>query len=157
MLLCDKDVSVVTFLTPLHTAIYIDPKYADDITYLTDDGIHRSIYKKETPIKLKAYALSANEEKTESYKIGIPPPLQPPPPPSERPPDQMCWSELDWLIPPKNEQKPSTEWKECKLLGSKLDTTCDIQNRKSKTWQPMKKYNIFKSHRIRVGQSSNEY
>ena len=71
------------------TAIYIDPKYADDITYLTDDGIHSSINKKETPIKLKAYALSANEEKTESYKIGIPPPLQPPPPPSERPPDQM--------------------------------------------------------------------
>ena len=131
------------------TNIYIDPKYADDITYLTDDKNHSIETKKEIPIRLRSYALSANEEKTESYTIGIPPPPPTPPPPKEKPTNQICWSELDWLIPPKFKPEQPTEWKECKLLGSKLDTSCDIKNRKSKTWQPMKKFDkFFKSTRI---------
>ena len=44
---------------------------------------------------------------------------------------------------------PEAKWKQCKLLGTKIGTEDDIKSRKSKAWEPMKKYNnIFKSKRI---------
>ena len=38
--------------------------------------------------------------------------------------ETICWSELDWLAKFKPQQQKKEEpWKDCKLLGSKLDTT----------------------------------
>lgn len=53
----------------------------------------------------------------------------------------------EYQIPSKEENAPN--WQKCKLLGSLLDTTADIERRKVLTINTMKKYNyIFKSKRI---------
>ena len=44
---------------------------------------------------------------------------------------------------------PTPTYKNIKLLGTKLDTRCDIQARKTKVWQPIKKNShFFKSKRL---------
>ena len=44
---------------------------------------------------------------------------------------------------------PEPSYKNIKLLGSKIDTKCDILARKAKVWEPIKKNShIFKSKRI---------
>ena len=50
---------------------------------------------------------------------------------------------------PKKTEAPEPNWKNIKLLGSKLDTSKDIDHRKTKVWEPMKTFrNIFTSKRI---------
>ena len=132
--------------SPNHS--YIDPKYADDITYATTDKTHIPKIKAEIPEKLKDYNLEVNQNKTEEYEAPGTKHTPPPAPPSEPPENTIMWSELDWMLPPPT-KPPEAKWKHCKLLGTKLGTEEDIKSRKSKAWEPMKKYNnIFKSKRI---------
>ena len=62
------------------------------------------------------------------------------------------WSELDWIanIQPVTPENTSTNWKECQLLGTKLDTNADVKRRKILTLDAMKSLrHIFESHNIR--------
>ena len=129
--------------------VYIDPKYADDITYVTTCKSLIEDLKKTTPQRLKDYNLSANETKTEEYEAPDRRPAPPPPPPPEKPPENLTlWSSLDWILPPQT-KPPEPRWRECKLLGSKIGTENDIRNRKAKSWEPMKQLkDIFKSKRV---------
>ena len=53
-------------------------------------------------------------------------------------------------MPPKM-KPPVPSYKNIKLLGTKLDTKCDIQARKTKVWDPIKKFkHYFKSKRLSV-------
>ena len=65
--------------------------------------------------------------------------------------DRICWSALDWItnyVAPKIENE-SPNWKDCKLLGSKLDTQTDIHCRKGLTIASLTTYtSIFKSKNI---------
>ena len=67
--------------------------------------------------------------------------------------DKFLYSELDWLVnykpPPPKDSIPN--WKNCKLLGSILDTENDIKRRKILTIDAMKKLNnVFNSARINI-------
>ena len=111
----------------------IKPKFADDLTFLGKSKTEIDEIENKLPIQLKKYKLEINKTKTERYEI----PRHAPPPPS--PPNtktlllhRICWSALDWItnyVTPKIENK-SPNWKDCILLGSKLDTQTDIQRRK---------------------------
>ena len=136
---------------------FLEIFYADDLTYATTSQKHKEDIKKSTPKVLKAYNLHVNEDKTEEGEApDRRPPPPPPPPPLEDPGDKINWSALDWLIPPKT-KAPEPSYKSIKLLGTKLDTTCDITSRKTKVWQPIKlfrKYfkskHLSASHKIRI-------
>ena len=61
------------------------------------------------------------------------------------------WSELDWLVTykPPTPENPAPDWKKCKLLGSLLDTTKDIERRKGLALSSMQAFEyVFKSKRI---------
>ena len=87
--------------------------------------------------------MQSNEAKKEKYIIP-----KPAPPPAPAPTweeienhkyDKPLWSELDYILyqpPPKKDNTPN--WKNCKLLGSLLDTENDIERRKNLTMQNMK-------------------
>ena len=64
--------------------------------------------------------------------------------------DKILWSELDWVVNYKPPVKDTTpDWKNCKLLGSLLDTEKDFGRRKRLTLDAMRKYDhVFKSKRI---------
>ena len=65
--------------------------------------------------------------------------------------NRVNWSELDWLVTykPPTPENTAPDWKKCKLLGSLLDTTSDIDRRKGLTLGSIQKFeNIFKSKRI---------
>ena len=134
---------------PKDLQAYIDVFYADDLTYATTSKEHKEIIKKDTPKNLKAYNLDVNEGKTEEGEApDRRPPPPPPPPPLEDPGTKLLWSDLDWLVPPIM-KAPEPSYKNIKLLGTKLDTKCDILARKAKVWEPIKKNShIFKSKRI---------
>ena len=59
-----------------------------------------------------------------------------------------------WLVnqlytPPKPTMDTTPNWRDCKLLGSYIDTKKDIENRKKLTLQGMRKFeNVFKSNKI---------
>ena len=131
---------------------FLDLFYADDLTYATTSAEHRTIIRKETPRKLEKYNLFTNESKTEEGEApDRRPPPPPPPPPLEDPGDKVLWSCLDWLKPPKM-LPPEPTYKSIQLLGTKLDTSCDIQSRKAKVWNPIRKcMKFFKSKRLSVG------
>ena len=117
---------------------YLEVFYADDLTFASTSQKHKDDIKKSTPKDLKAYNLHVNEDKTEEGEApDRRPPPPPPPPPLEDPGDKIIWSALDWLKPPKT-KAPEPSYKSIKLLGTKLDTTCDIASRKTKVWQPIK-------------------
>ena len=136
---------------------YLDVLYADDLTYATTSFEHRANIRKEVPQKLEKYNLFSNESKTEEGEAPDRRPApKPPPPPLEDPGTRILWSELDWLVPPKM-SPPEPTYKNIKLLGTKLDTQCDIAARKAKVWDPIRKFNhFFRSkhlsveHKIRV-------
>ena len=90
----------------------LDPKYADDTSWLTN-GDYQIIenIKNKIPNILKERGLIINKDKTEEYQIKYTP------------------------IPKKNEIQNSKdwEWKKCKILGSLIDTTEDFRRRKSLT------------------------
>ena len=53
--------------------------------------------------------------------------------------DKPLWSELDWLVNYRPEIKDKTpDWRNCKLLGSKLDTEKGFQRRKGLTIDSMR-------------------
>ena len=108
----------------------------------------------KVPQQLHKYDLSVNPTKTERYEIPNPPPPPPPNPTMEtlikHKDEKMLWSELDWLVNYKPKTKDRTpDWKDCKLLGSKLGTDKDIARRKSLTIDSMKKMEyIYKSKNL---------
>ena len=130
---------------------YLDIFYADDLTYVTSSQNHRTQIKEETPEKLKAYNLHVNTTKTEEGEAPDKrPPPPPPPPPLVNPEDRILWSELDWLLPLVT-KPPEPSYKNIKLLGTKLDTRCDIAARKTRVWEPIKKFKkYFNSKRLSV-------
>ena len=105
----------------------IKPKYADDLTFIGTSKIEIDEIEVKKPVQLRKYNLEINTSKTERYEI--PRPEMPPPLPTAETlkklrEDTICWSALVWVTkykPPKIENK-EPDWKECKLLGSKLDT-----------------------------------
>ena len=137
--------------------LLIAPKYADDITYASNNKRIIDNIKNTVQNKLKKFNLTINESKTETYQIPKPSPPAPPPPSIEtlieHKNDKPRWSELDWLIkytPPLPEDK-IPNWKSCKLLGSLLDTELDIKRRKIQTIDAMKKLRtVFNSPRISI-------
>ena len=82
--------------------VMIEPKYADDITYISTSKPRIVNTEATIPNKLKKYNLGVNHGKTERYECPDPP----------------------------NTKKESS-WKSCKLLGSLIDTENDIKRRKS--------------------------
>ena len=136
---------------------FLDVFYADDLTYATTSKDHKEEIKQEEPKKLKKYDLLVNDTKTEEGEApDRRPPPPPPPPPLKDPGDKLLWSELDWLKPPKM-PVPVPTYKNLKLLGTKLDTQCDIDARKAMVWNPVRKCSVFfrskrlsASHKIRV-------
>ena len=110
------------------------PKYADDITYAGTSNVQINELEVKVPVRLTEYDLTANETKTEKYQIPKPPPRDPPKPSMEtllkHKDDKPLWSELDWLVNyhPKIKDK-TPDWRDCKLLGSKLDSEKDFLRR----------------------------
>ena len=70
------------------------------------------------------------------------PPPPPPPPPLVDPGTKLLYSALDWLVPDEM-LAPEPNYKNIKLLGTKLDTKKDITARKNKVWQPLQKMKSF--------------
>ena len=106
------------------------PKYADGITYAGTSQPQVDELEVKVHVRLNEYDLSANETKTEQYQIPKPTPPAPPKPSMEtliaHKEDKPLWSELDWLVNYRPEIKDKTpDWRNCKLLGSKLDTEKD--------------------------------
>merc|ERR1712102_180914 len=70
--------------------------------------------------------------------------------PLVNPEDRILWSELDWLLPLVT-KPPEPSYKNIKLLGTKLDTRCDIAAKKTRVWEPIKKFKkYFNSKRLSV-------
>ena len=108
----------------------------------------------QIPAKLRKYDLEINHTKTERYEILRPNPPPPPDPSIEtlikHKDDKIIWSELDWIsnYQPVIENK-EPNWRDCKLLGSKLDTKADISKRKGLTMDSMKTMkDVYDSRRI---------
>ena len=131
------------------------PKYADDITYAGMSPKQIDELEEKIPIRLKEYDLTANETKTERYQISKPPPA--PPKPSmeslmQHKDDKPLWSELDWLVNYKPEIKDKIpNWRNCKLLGSKLDSLKDFQRRRALTIDSMREMDyVYRSKLLRT-------
>ena len=130
---------------------YLCPKYADDITYVTTSLEKIEEIERDTPPKLISYNLQVNQSKTEKYQIPRPIPKQYLPELDINTNQNVLWSELDWIanIQPVTPENTSTNWKECILLGTKLDTNADIKRRKILTLDAIKSLrHIFESHNI---------
>ena len=127
----------------------LDIFYADDLTYVTLTSTSRKDIKEDTPRKLERYNLFVNLGKTEEGEApDRRPPPPPPPPPDEDPGTKLLYSALDWMMP-EEMSAPEPNYKDIKLLGSKLNTQKDISTRKNKVWQPIQKYrHHFKSKRL---------
>ena len=137
--------------------LLIAPKYADDITYVSSKSNIIDEIQIQIPKKLRKFNLTINESKTEIYQVPKPTPLQPPKLTFEEllmhKDGKPRWSELDWLIncKPKPIKDDTPNYKQCKLLGSLLDTNSDIKKRKILAIESMKKLTkIFKSQRISI-------
>ena len=129
------------------------PKYADDITYAGTCKPQIDELEVKVPQRLDKYDLSVNTTKIEKYQIPKPPPPPPPPPkPSMDTQMKQLWSELDWLTNYKLKVKDKTpDWKNCKLLVSKIDTEMDITRRKCLTIDSMKKLeSTYKSKNLSI-------
>ena len=131
------------------------PKYADDITYAGTSKTQIDELEKKLPERLESYNLTVNKTKTERYTIP-----KPPPPPAPIPSmktllkhknDKTLWSELDWLTYKPKVKNKTPDWRDCKLLGSKLDTEKDINRRKGITIDSMQKYKqTYKSRHLSI-------
>ena len=126
------------------------------VTFIGTSNQEINAIEEQIPNHLASYNLKINQTKTERYVIPAPLPSPPPPQMEEEllnfKEEAICWSDLDWLVkykPPK--PKREEPWKEYKLLGSKLDTTKDIERRKGLTIDSVKVYkNIFNSKLIKT-------
>ena len=145
---------------PKDLKAFLDVYYADDLTYATTSKEHRQQIKTEVPKKLIKHNLHANASKTEEGEApDIRPPPPPPPPPLVDPGHKFpLWSPLDYLVPPPPPPPPEPSYKNIKLLGTKLDTKKDIDSRKSKVWDRIKKFSkYFKSKRLSIGHKVRVY
>ena len=130
---------------------YLFPKYADDITYVTISLEKIVEIGRDTPPKLIFYNLQVNQSKTEKYEIPRYIPEQYLPELDINTNQNVLWSELDWIaniqhVTPEN---TTTNWKECELLGTKIDTNADTKRRKILTLDAMKSLrHIFELHNI---------
>ena len=96
--------------------IEIDPKYADDITFIRSVEHRLNQVERIIPNMLNEYDLIINKGKTEKYEIS---------------------------------RKSNDDWKKCKLVGSLLDSSNDINRRKVLIIDTFKTYeNILKSRKI---------
>ena len=60
--------------------------------------------------------------------------------------DKIRWPELDWLINFRPNKDNTPDWRNCKLLGSKLHTETDINRRNILTIDNLKsKEDVYKS------------
>ena len=128
----------------------IEPKYADDMTYAGTCKTQIEEVEKKVQRKLDGYNLKVNAPKTERYTIPKPPAPSEPIPTMDillkHKDDKTLWSELDWLLFKPHKKDTTPDWRECKLLGSKLDTKKDICRRKILTIESMKNdENVYKS------------
>ena len=138
----------------------INPKYADDITYITTSKATHQNTEKITSERLSKYNLMVNDTKTEIYQVPEEKKERPPPEPvlSEDDGRRNLWSELDWVLPEPIPPEPPPRWKECKLLGSKLGTENDIANRKGLTIGAMTKFRrIFKTKLISTAKKNRVF
>ena len=143
---------------PIHTktkGFLINPCYADDLTLAGTNNPQITDTETVMVERLTDYNLKVNGTKKESYDIPRPPPPPPPPPTIEEllehKNNNTFRSELDWLVTyqPPTPENPHPDWRKCKLLGSLLDTACDINRRKGLTLTSMKAFDsTYKSKRI---------
>ena len=102
-------------------------------------------------MRLNEYNLTANQTKTDKYQIPKPPPPIPPQLSTEtlikHKGDKHRLSELDWLVNYHSDVKDDIpDWRNYKLLGSKLDTVNDFQRGKGLPIDSMKEMDyIYKS------------
>ena len=90
----------------------ISPKYADDITWASNDVKVIEMIKETVPQMLKDAQLIVNESKTEEYAAPVP----------KR--NQILKEHSYTKHPLEN------KWKNCKLLGSYIDTETDVNTEK---------------------------
>ena len=131
------------------------PKYADDITYASTSEAHIDELEIKVPKRQKGYDLTVNNSKTEKYTI--PNHLHHQcqyhlwKPSSTHKNDRPLWSELDWLTYKPKVKDKTLDWRDCKLLGSKLDTEKDINRRKELTIDSMKRlHQTYRSKHISI-------
>ena len=96
------------------------PKYADHITYATNNKRIYDELQHRTSTKLKSFNLLVNSSKTEYYQV--PKPIPEPPKPSMEEllahrDDKILWSALDWLVnyTPASPKDDTPDCKKCKL------------------------------------------
>ena len=111
------------------SAVIIEPKYADDITYVSTSKAYIDNTQETIPQKLKLYNLGVNLSKTEKYTV----------------PD-----------PPNTTTKES--WKSCKLLGSIIDTENDIKRRKALAMAVLTYHKkVYNSKNLSINQKIRHY
>ena len=109
--------------------VTIEPKYADDITYVSTSKPKINNTEITVPQKLKDFNLGVNHGKTERYEC--------PDPPNTRKDDS---------------------WKSCKLLGSLIDTESDITRRKTLALATLnKKKDIYNSKNLSIEQKIRHF
>jgi len=111
----------------------ISPKYADDITWASNDEKVIEMVKKTVPPMLKEAKLKVNDSKTETYA-------------APQPARKNILKEHSYSKHPEE-----NEWKKCKLLGSFIDTERDIKHRKSLVISSMRNNReIYKSKHLSI-------
>ena len=109
--------------------VTIEPKYADDITYVSTSQPRIRNTEATVPKKLKAFNLGVNHGKTERYECPDPP-----------------------------NTKKDDSWKSCKLLGSLIDTENDIARRKALALATLnKKKDVYKSKNLSIQQKIRHF
>ena len=126
------------------TAVNINPKYADDCSYITTENERFKKQEQTSQTRLLTYNLGINRSKTEKFTV----PEPPPPPPLKPSKHDIQWSDLDWTLPSHAERKQPA-WNNMKILGTHIITETDINSRKGKAMYALKSNNkIFKSNKI---------
>ena len=117
--------------------LLISPKYADDITFISNDSKIIQEIEDKIPGTLAKYDLLINKSKTEHYTIPRP---KPTPIFKTKEQSAITWSELDWTLNIEEipQENTSPNWKSCRLLGSLLDTQADFERRKTIARNSMK-------------------
>ena len=93
----DHGYAIPTTVPGIKEHTNINPKYADDITYITTDETLYDTREAVTTERLKKYNLLINQTKTEKYIIPEPKRPKPPIPPVPRGPDGKRSHGLNWI------------------------------------------------------------
>ena len=152
------DCGILFSYVPENTITYegflINPTYADDITFAGTNKQQIDEIEEKMTKQLDRYNLKINQVRLKNTTFPDQNHHQ-----QQQPYKNYCntkitewnWSGLDWLLiykPPIPENK-STNWTKCKLLGSLLETTNDIDRRKILTIESTKTFeHTYKSKRI---------